>query len=120
MAALVLALSAGVAAAATTKAPTETNDEVMHLLKFVQESGCEFNRNNSRHNAKDAREHLELKYTTLAKRGLIEKAEDFIERGASQSSMSGQAYQIRCADGKSIPSARWLTEELRMYRGGKK
>lgn len=100
--------------------PTETQTEVMHLLKFVQESDCQFNRNNTWHVGKDARLHLEMKYEYLAKRGAVEKAEDFIEKGASESSLSGKPYQIRCVDGKTLPSAQWLSEELRRYRTGKK
>jgi hypothetical protein len=98
--------------------PPETQLEVMHLLKFVQESDCQFNRNNTWHSGKDARQHLETKYDYLAKRAAVEKAEDFIEKGASESSLSGKPYQIRCADGKTIPSAQWLSEELRRFRTG--
>ena len=107
-------------AAATAAPPSpETQVEVMHLLKFVQESDCQFNRNGTWNDGKAAREHLEMKYAYLARRGAVEKAEDFIENGASQSSFSGEPYQIRCADGKTLPSSRWLGEELRRFRRGK-
>jgi hypothetical protein len=107
-------LSSGVFAAA----PPEAQLEVMSLLKFVQESNCEFNRNNTWHNGKEARAHLEMKYDSLVKRNVVGKAEDFIEKAASKSSLSGQDYQIRCPDGKTIPSAQWLSEELSRFRGG--
>ena len=115
-----LALALPLIAAPAVPPPPETQTEVMHLLKFVQESDCQFNRNNTWHAGKDARLHLEMKYEYLAKRGVVEKAEDFIEKGASESSLSGKPYQIRCVDGKTLPSAQWLSEELRRYRTGKK
>lgn len=107
-------LSGGVFAAA----PPEAQLEVMSLLKFVQESSCDFNRNNTWHDGKDARAHLEMKYDSLVRSNVIGKAEDFIEKAASKSSLSGQDYQIRCPDGKTIPSAQWLSAELRRFRGG--
>lgn len=113
-----LLLSGFAMAARAAPPPAETQTDVMHLLKFVQESDCQFNRNNTWHSGKDARPHLEMKYDYLAKRGAVKKAEDFIEKGASESSFSGKPYQIRCADGKIIPSAQWLSEELRRYRTG--
>ena len=113
-----LLLSGFAMAARAAPPPAETQTDVMHLLKFVQESDCQFNRNNTWHSGKDARPHLEMKYDYLAKRGAVEKAEDFIEKGASGSSFSGKPYQIRCADGKTIPSAQWLSEELRRFRTG--
>ena len=110
-----LLLLSGAAIAAPALQP-QTKAEIMHLLEFVQQSACQFNRNNTWYNGKDARLHLEKKYDYLVQRRLIGKAEDFIERAASQSSVSGRGYQIRCRDGKTIASAQWLSEELQRYR----
>lgn len=104
---------------ALTAAPAtqpQMQREVVHLLRFVEESGCQFNRNNTWHNGKDARLHLEMKYDYLVRKKLIDKTEDFIERAASKSSLSGRDYQIRCQDGKIISSARWLSGELQRHR----
>lgn len=110
-------LMAGAAIAAPAMQPRpQTETEISHLLEFVQASNCEFNRNDTWHNGKDARLHLEMKYDALASRGMISTPEDFIEKGASKSSFSGRKYQIRCQDGKTVSSNQWLTEELQRYR----
>ena len=117
--ATVLSSLSGACGAAPLPQP-QTETEVTHLLEFVQTSPCQFNRNDTWHNGKDARLHLEMKYDSLASRGAISKAEDFIDKAASKSSLSGRNYQIRCQDGKIISSAQWLSEELRRYRIDKK
>jgi len=104
------------AAIAATAPPAQTETEVTHLLEFVQRSECEFNRNGTWYNGKDARLHLEMKYDALVARGLIGKAEDFIDRAASKSSISGQNYQIHCQDGLTTTSGRWLADELQRHR----
>lgn len=91
-------------------------DEIAHLLDHLEHSACRFYRNGSWYDAAEARAHLDKKYAYLRRKDLVRTAEDFIERAASGSSMSGKPYQVQCAGGESIPSARWLTEELRRYR----
>jgi hypothetical protein len=112
-------LAGAVLAAPTPQPPPQTETEVAHLLDFVRDSACQFNRNDTWHDGKAARQHLEMKYDALASQGMIGKAEDFIDKAASKSSLSGQKYQIRCQDGKSIPSAQWLSDELKRYRQDK-
>lgn len=90
--------------------------EVAQLLMAVETSGCEFNRNGSWHNSKSARAHLQKKYDYLVKKGLAATTEDFIERGASKSSTTGQKYLIKCAGSPATPSATWLTDELKKVR----
>jgi hypothetical protein len=96
----------------------QTQREVAQLLEFVARSGCEFNRNGSWYEAGKAREHLQEKYAYLNKRGQIPDAEAFIDRAASKSSISGRAYQVRCGIGPLIPSATWLSTELKHLRSG--
>ncbi len=48
-----------------------------------------FQRNGSWYDGSDARAHLQRKYDYLLKKGMVDSAEQFIERAASQSSMSG-------------------------------
>lgn len=102
--------------AAIAQPASQSLEEIAHLLQYVEQSGCQFNRNGTWYPARDARLHLQKKYDYLDKRGLAPDAESFIERAASQSSISGRAYQVRCADSKTMPSARWLTDELRRFR----
>ena len=44
------------------------------------------------------------------------RTEDFIERGATSSSISGEKYLVRCAPAGPVPSADWLTAELTRFR----
>lgn len=106
-----LALLAGSIAAAL--ADTNTDVEIHALIQAVAESGCEFNRNGSMYSAKAAAEHLELKYSR-GKRYAV-SAEAFIERLASNSSWSGEPYQMVC-DGKIQPASDWLTATLTTIR----
>ncbi|NHZ42329.1 DUF5329 domain-containing protein [Massilia aquatica] len=106
-------LSAGSAFAA---APDVTRTEVTRLLDAVEKSQCQFNRNGSWHDAKEARAHLQKKYDYLEKKKLVTSTESFIERGASTSSMSGDPYQIRCPGTPAVTSAAWLKAELARQR----
>jgi hypothetical protein len=90
--------------------------EISYLLEFVGKSGCEFFRNGSWYDSKSAQAHLRYKYDLLAARDQIRTAEDFIEKGATQSSMSGRPYEVRCGSGESIATNQWLRDELVRYR----
>jgi hypothetical protein len=97
----------------------QTQTEVTHLLTYLDRSGCEFFRNGTWHDAHQARDHLEMKYSYLLKKNLVHSADDFIAGAATASSMSGQAYQVRCGDGAAVPSADWLRAELTRFRKAK-
>jgi hypothetical protein len=103
-------------AAAHGQPLAQNREEVVHLLEYVEHSKCQFNRNGTWHESRDARQHLQKKYDYLDRKGLAPDAESFIERAASLSSVSGRAYEVRCADGKAMPSASWLNDELARFR----
>lgn len=90
--------------------------EVDHLLATVGNSGCEFYRAGSWHSARTAQAHLEHKYQYLATRQMLQSAEDFIVKAATRSSMTGEAYAIRCTPNLAQPSATWMESELRAHR----
>ncbi|HEY1058289.1 MAG TPA: DUF5329 domain-containing protein [Limnobacter sp.] len=90
--------------------------EIEHLLAFVEQSPCEFNRNGSWYTTKDAVKHIRRKYQYLLDRDLTDTAELFIERAASESSFSGKAYQVRCPGQAVVRSGDWLRAELARYR----
>ncbi len=96
-----------------TQATTTSEIEIQHLLDFISQSDCVFIRNNSEYPAKEAREHLQTKYD-YAKRW-VDSAEQFIERIASKSSISGKPYEVRCR-GQLFYSGVWLQQELARYR----
>lgn len=95
---------------------TAAHKEISHLLSRLGASGCQFNRNGTWHDATKAVEHINTKYEYLRKRNLVPSTEAFIERAASESSMSGKPYLVKCGSGPETPSADWLRQELRRYR----
>lgn len=110
---LLLALPAtfaGVAAGAGP--PNATQAEVKRLLDFVAASGCAFERNGIWHDAAAARAHMAHKYEFLAARGLIVTTEDFIDKAATRSSLSGQAYQVKCPTSTPMGAGQWLRAAL--------
>lgn len=93
--------------------------EIQRLLGHLASSGCEFNRNGSWYTGAQAKDHLTTKLDYLDKHGGVRSAEQFIEQAASASSVSGQAYQVRCASGAAVPSSLWLTQQLQQLRKAK-
>ncbi len=93
--ALIVALNILPAARA---APPAAEIEINHLLGLMEQSGCEFFRNGTWYDAQRAQAHLRAKYDVLIASNQIKTAEDFIEKAANNSSLSGQPYQIRCGD----------------------
>jgi hypothetical protein len=90
--------------------------EISFLLGFVDGSGCQFNRNGTWYDSKAAQEHLRDKYNYLKLRNLINTTEDFIVGAATESSLSGMQYAVRCNGGATVTSRRWLTDELARVR----
>jgi hypothetical protein len=91
--------------------------EIGQLLDRIETSNCSFGRNGSWHPPADARKHLQMKMDYMVKRNMLSSTEDFISKAATASSMSGEAYQIRCGSNAPMPSATWLTAELKRIRG---
>ena len=102
--------AAQAAESATTKA------EITHLFTVLETSNCQFNRNGSWHDAKEAATHLHTKYKYLQNLNLVPSTEKFIDRAATESSYSNKAYKIKCADNVVQPSALWFTAALLKYR----
>jgi hypothetical protein len=117
VAALVLLAAAQAATAAPL--PPAARAEVDALLNRLQTSGCEFNRNGSWYAGADAKAHLLKKLDYLEGKSLVASAEQFIERGATGSSMSGKPYQVRCAGKAPVESAQWLKAELQQLRAAR-
>ncbi len=91
--------------------------EVTWLLNDLEHSGCQFYRNGSWYDGAKAHEHLKQKYDYLFERDKIATTEDFIDKAATESSMSGKPYQVQCAgDTQPRPSAIWLRGELQKLR----
>lgn len=108
LAALVLAAAAAAAPAQT--APAEAQ-KIEQLIASVERLGdAKFIRNDSAYDANAAADHLRLKLREAGTR--VKSAEDFIRLVAAKSSVSGQPYWIRFADGKSVTSEAFLRARL--------
>ncbi len=90
--------------------------EIDGLLRAVGGSGCHFLRGGTAHPAAKAQQHLQKKYSHLAKRNMLVLAEDFIDKAATRSSMSGEPYAIRCGESPPVPSDEWLRARLQAIR----
>lgn len=98
--------------------PPATKLEIGHLFSYLQSSGCQFDRNGTWYDSREAVSHLNRKYLYLLDKGLVLSAEDFIERAASESSLSGQAYRVKCGSEPAVNSADWFAAALEKYRKG--
>ncbi|GAA4800474.1 DUF5329 domain-containing protein [Lysobacter hankyongensis] len=94
--------------------------EIDALIAGLGASGCAFERNGRWYDAKTAQAHLQKKYDYLRKRDMADTAELFIERAASESSMSGKPYRVRCAGKAAEPSAQWFRQRLQALRAAPK
>ncbi|WP_306394284.1 DUF5329 domain-containing protein [Telluria beijingensis] len=99
--------------------PPAARQEIAHLIAYLTSSGCSFQRNGSWHDAADAAKHIQRKYDYLLKRDLVASSEDFIARAATESSLSGKPYQVRCGGNAPSASATWLKTELAKYRNAR-
>ena len=103
VAALLLAVGAGAGA--------ETIDPaVAALLRDVETSGCRMERNGELHESKAAAEHLRMKLERSGRPGM--SADQFIDRVASGSTVSGKPYRVLCPGQPPVDSRVWLRARL--------
>lgn len=117
--AMLMAATAATAATAgsASAAPSEAaRREIGALIGALDGSSCRFQRNGSWHDAAEARAHLQRKYDYLLKKDKVDTAEQFIERAASQSSISGKAYRIACPGQPEQTAAAWFGARLQALR----
>lgn len=93
-----------------------TTQEIEHLLVFLENSGCQFNRNGSWHSAAEAAAHIRKKYNYLARKKMLTDTESFIKKAATESSISGKPYIVKCEGQADINSAFWFEKELAAHR----
>ncbi|PPT91175.1 hypothetical protein XthCFBP4691_08845 [Xanthomonas theicola] len=112
-----LACAGVVAAMAAVAVPAQAAArEIRSLLAALQASPCRFQRNGSWYSGAQARAHLQRKYDYLRQRDLAASAEQFIERGASRSSVSGQPYRVACPGQPEQDAAAWFAQRLAALR----
>ena len=93
--------------------------KVEQLLQYISNlQGATFIRNGNKYSPEEAAQHLASKFRKHAKK--IKTAHDFIDHLASRSSVSGEAYQIRMADGSVVETGKLLNSELERIEGQNK
>lgn len=101
------------AAQAGSPSPTE-NARIEYLLDAVALlHDAQFIRNGRAYDSKAAVDHMRTKLGIAGSH--VKTAEDFIRYCASQSSVSGQPYEIRFPDGRLVLSADFLRQKLREF-----
>ncbi len=93
----------------------QATQEIKALLDFVEHSPCQFVRNGLEYPGPRARAHLEQKLDYLEGKNRVHSAEDFVDLAATESSLSGRAYQVRCQESVE-PASTWLKRELQRQR----
>ncbi|MDQ1062360.1 MULTISPECIES: YfeK family protein [Stenotrophomonas] len=114
--AMLLAATAATAGSASAAPSEAARREIGALIGALDGSSCRFQRNGSWHDAAEARAHLQRKYDYLLKKDKVDTAEQFIERAASQSSISGKAYRIACPGQPEQTAAAWFGARLQALR----
>ena len=97
-------------AAETAKESAGEARRIEALIAAVESSGVTFIRNGTPHDSAEAARHLRKKWKYAGGRDLT--AEQFIERLASRSSLTGRPYEVGLADGTTRPAGDWLRAKL--------
>jgi hypothetical protein len=101
----------GPIASAEPSTPAAERERIERLCDAVAASkGLSFVRNGKEHSADDAAKFLREKYKAMGED--VKTAEDFINKIATKSSMSGQPYLVRFSDGREMSSADFLRAQL--------
>lgn len=97
-----------------TKKLTEAQ-KIENLIAFIAKQEGTFIRNGSEYTPAQAAEHLRMKWRKAG--SAIKTADDFIEKLASSSSMSGKPYQIKFKNGQLLNVGILLKAELKRMNG---
>jgi hypothetical protein len=89
--------------------------KIEFLLREVEKlQGAKFWRNGLSHSAKDAADHLRMKWKKAG--GAVKTAKDFIDKIGSKSSVSGNAYLIEFVNGAKIESRAFFYQKLALWK----
>lgn len=110
--ALVIAMLAVISSGARAGMSTAETARVEHLIRHVEvQHELKFVRNGTAYSCQEAARFLRGKLEKMGQN--VTTAAQFIDQIASRSSSSGQPYLIRLADGRTVPAAQFLAEELK-------
>jgi len=92
--------------------------KIQYLIASVETlEGARFIRNGREYDTRAASNHLRLKLKKVGNK--VRTAEDFIRLCASQSSMTGEPYLIKLADGSTVKSEIFFTDKLKTFATNK-
>jgi Family of unknown function (DUF5329) len=111
--ALLAATFVAVAALPAHAAPSPRElARIDRLIRYVElQKGMLFVRNGSEYSPDEAARFLRGKLESMG--ADVATAREFIERIATRSSMSGTPYQVRFSDGRVLPAAQFMGDELK-------
>jgi hypothetical protein len=90
--------------------------EIRQLIDSVSVSGCTFLRNGEAHDPAAAAEHLAMKYGKA--RRYLDSTEEFIDKVATRSFLTGSEYRVSC-NGRETATGAWLGQQLKTLRAEK-
>jgi len=106
-----IALLAMAALPALAAPPAQEQSRIEKLIRYVEsQKAMKFIRNGTEYTSEDAGKFLRGKLEAMGSE--VTTARQFIKRIASRSSMSGQPYHVRLADGQMLLAENFLEEEL--------
>ena len=113
-----LALLFGAVAALAQATPSASEQKLIDtlILRVSNMKTMTFMRNGDEHSAADAAKHMKAKFDHF--KDEIVTAEDFIDRCASRSEMTGKPYQVKLQNGAVKDAQEFLNAELRTLRKG--
>jgi Fe-S oxidoreductase len=114
--AALLTLLLGASALLAQAAPSPAEEKLIDtlILRVSKMDAMIFLRNGNEYTAADAAKHMQAKYDYFKKE--LVTAEDFIDRCASRSEMTGQAYKVKLTNGAVRDANEFLNSELRALR----
>ncbi|WP_369308389.1 DUF5329 family protein [Providencia rettgeri] len=108
---LVLFLGIFVTTQALALSPEEKTRTESLLVELGKQQKLVFMRNGTEHSAADAEAHLRLKLRKTEKR--LNTTEQFIDNVASKSSITGEVYQVKDAQGNVFSANQYLHDLLK-------
>ena len=88
--------------------------KIQYLIASVEAlEGAKFIRNGREYDTRAASDHLRLKLKVAG--GKVKTAEDFITLCASKSSVTGEPYLMRFADGTTVKSEVFFRNKLKTF-----
>jgi hypothetical protein len=114
--AALLTLLLGVSVLVAQATPSAAEERLIDSLiqRVSKMDAMVFMRNGNEYNAADAAKHMQAKYDYFKKE--LVTAEDFIDRCASRSEMTGQPYKVKLTNGAVRDANEFLNSELRALR----